>query len=74
MAHPRDLVVAIRVLRRVAVRAASGDAVARAARHAEDLGFVDVWVSDHVVHPAEQGYPSPFLLDPFVTLAWAAAS
>jgi len=54
-------------------RVASGDAVTRAARHAEDLGFADVWVSDHVVHPAEQSYPSPYLLDPFATLAWAAA-
>lgn len=54
-------------------RVASGESVARAARHAEDLGFSDVWVSDHVVHPAEQTYPSPFLLDPFATLSWAAA-
>ncbi len=54
-------------------RVASGEAVARAARHAEDLGFADVWVSDHVVHPAEQDYPSPYLLDPFATLSWAAA-
>ncbi len=55
-------------------RVASGEAVARAARHAEELGFSDVWVSDHVVHPAEQTYPSPFLLDPFATLSWAAAT
>lgn len=54
-------------------RVASGDAVARAARHAEELGFTDVWVSDHIVHPAEQSYPSPFLLDPFATLSWAGA-
>jgi probable F420-dependent oxidoreductase len=54
-------------------RVASGEAVARAARHAEELGFADVWVSDHIVHPAEQSYPSPFLLDPFATLTWAAA-
>ena len=54
-------------------RVASGEAVTRAARHAEALGFADVWVSDHVVHPAEQSYPSPFLLDPFATLSWAAA-
>src|SRR5579864_826940 len=53
---------------------ASGAAVVRAARHAEELGFADVWVSDHVVHPAAQSYPSPYLLDPFVTLTWAAAS
>jgi probable F420-dependent oxidoreductase len=48
-------------------------AVARAARHAEELGFAGVWVSDHVVHPAEQSYPSPYLCDPLVTLTWAAA-
>ena len=54
-------------------RVASGAAVARGARHAEELGFTDVWVSDHVVHPAEQSYPSPYLLDPFATLSWAAA-
>jgi probable F420-dependent oxidoreductase len=54
-------------------RVAGGENVARAARHAEELGFSDVWVSDHVVHPAEQTYPSPFLLDPFATLSWAAA-
>ena len=53
-------------------RVASGEAVAKAARRAEELGFADVWVSDHVVHPAEQSYPSPHLLDPFATLAWAA--
>jgi probable F420-dependent oxidoreductase len=52
---------------------ASGEAVASAARHAEELGFTDVWVSDHIVHPAEQSYPSPYLLDPFATLTWAAA-
>lgn len=54
-------------------RVASGEAVSQAARHAEELGFADVWVSDHIVHPAEQSYPSPFLLDPFATLSWAAA-
>ena len=54
-------------------RVASADAVQRAARHAEDLGFADVWVSDHIVHPAEQSYPSAHLLDPLVTLTWAAA-
>jgi probable F420-dependent oxidoreductase len=49
------------------------DAITRAARHAEDLGFVDVWVSDHLVRPAAQDYPSPYLFDPLVTLTWAAA-
>jgi probable F420-dependent oxidoreductase len=55
-------------------RAASGDAIRRAARAAEDLGFADLWVSDHIVQPASQGYPSPHLYDPFLTLAWAAAA
>ena len=55
-------------------RVASGDAIRRAARHAEELGFDDVWVSDHTVHPASQSYPSPVLVDPLVTLTWAAAS
>ncbi len=54
-------------------RAAGGDAVRRVARHAEELGFADVWVSDHVVHPAAQAYPSPVLLDPLLTLGWAGA-
>ena len=54
-------------------RVASVDAITRAARHAEELGFAGVFVSDHVVQPADQGYPSPFLFDPLVTLTWAAA-
>ena len=54
-------------------RVASADAIVRAARHAEDLGFRDVWVSDHTVHPSAQDYPSPYLYDPLVTLTWAAA-
>jgi probable F420-dependent oxidoreductase len=48
-------------------------AISRAARHAEELGFDDVWVSDHTVHPAAQTYPSPYLVDPLVSLTWAAA-
>ncbi|MFN8040544.1 MAG: LLM class F420-dependent oxidoreductase [Acidimicrobiales bacterium] len=54
-------------------RVASAEAITRAARHAEELGFAGVFVSDHVVQPADQGYPSPFLFDPLVTLTWAAA-
>jgi probable F420-dependent oxidoreductase len=54
-------------------RVASGPAILRAARHAEELGFADVWVSDHVVHPAAQSYPSPYLFDPLLSLATAAA-
>jgi probable F420-dependent oxidoreductase len=55
-------------------RLAGPDAIARAARHAEELGFADVWVSDHIVHPAAQSYPSPYLYDPLLTLAFAAAA
>jgi probable F420-dependent oxidoreductase len=55
-------------------RVAGPDAIARAARHAEELGYDDVWVSDHVVHPASQSYPSPYLYEPLLTMAWAAAS
>jgi probable F420-dependent oxidoreductase len=53
---------------------AGPDAITRAAVRAEQLGFLDVWVSDHVVHPAAQDYPSPYLFDPLMTLAWAAAA
>ena len=49
------------------------DSIVRAAQHAEALGFADVWVSDHTVQPADQGYPSPYLYDPLMTLAWAGA-
>ena len=52
---------------------AGADAITRAAQHAEQLGFADVWVSDHTVHPAKQDYPSPYLYDPLLTLTWAAA-
>src|SRR5258707_13423734 len=55
-------------------RVAGADAITRAAQHAEELGFADVWVSDHVVHPASQSYPSPHLYEPLLTLAWAAAA
>jgi probable F420-dependent oxidoreductase len=55
-------------------RVSSPDAITRAAQHAEALGFTDVWVSDHLVHPASQPYPSPYLYDPMLTLTWAAAA
>ncbi len=54
--------------------AASPEAIRGAALRAEDLGFADVWVSDHVVQPADQGYPSPYLYDPLLSLAWAGAA
>jgi probable F420-dependent oxidoreductase len=54
-------------------RVAGPTAVTSGARAAEDLGFAGVWVSDHLVQPAAQDYPSPYLYDPVVTLTWAAA-
>lgn len=55
-------------------RAASPAAIRDVAIRAEELGFSDVWVSDHVVQPADQGYPSPYLYEPLLTLGWAAAA
>lgn len=55
-------------------RAASGAAITAVARRAEALGFADLWVSDHVVHPASQSYPSPHLFDALATLTWGAAA
>jgi probable F420-dependent oxidoreductase len=55
-------------------RTAGPEAIRSAAQRAEHLGFADVWVSDHIVHPASQDYPSPYLYDPLLTLTWAAAA
>ena len=55
--------------------AASADAVSEVARHAEGLGFSDVWVSDHVVLPRNAKYPpSSYILEPLVALTWAACA
>lgn len=43
------------------------------ARRAEEIGLADLWVSDHVIQPATQKYPSPYLFDPLLSLTWAAA-
>ena len=54
--------------------AASGDAMARAAELAEELGFADVWVSDHLVVPTGAEYPpSAYVYEPLASLAWVAA-
>jgi len=55
-------------------RAAVPGGVERAARQAEELGFDDVWVSDHLVIPEGQSYPAPLLFDPLVSLSFAAAA
>jgi probable F420-dependent oxidoreductase len=56
-------------------RASGPDAIRDAACLAEELGFADVWVSDHVVIPAAQDYPpTAYIYDPLLTLTWAAAA
>src|ERR1051325_7521632 len=55
-------------------RAAGADAIARVAQHAEELGFSDVWVSDHLAVPTDAAYPPAFLYEPMITLTWAAAA
>jgi probable F420-dependent oxidoreductase len=55
-------------------RAAGPEGITRAARQAEDLGFHDIWVSDHLAVPASSPYPPAFLFEPLITLTWAAAA
>ena len=55
------------------------DAVAAAARAAEDAGFDSVWAGEHVILPDPQVPPSPMApqdpaLDPLLGLCWAAAA
>ncbi len=55
-------------------RKAGPDSIRRAAMQAEELGFADVWVSEHIIVPKDGGYPpSPNFWDPVLTLTWAAA-
>jgi probable F420-dependent oxidoreductase len=54
-------------------RAITPGGVQRAARAAEEQGFHDLWVSDHLVIPKEQRYPGAYILDPLTTLAFAGA-
>ncbi|MFP8880243.1 MAG: TIGR03619 family F420-dependent LLM class oxidoreductase [Myxococcota bacterium] len=55
--------------------AASADAVQSVAKQAEDLGFSDVWVSDHIALPKDAKYPpSSYILEPLIALTWAAAA
>jgi len=56
-------------------RKAGPDAIRRAAVQAEELGFADVWVSEHVILPKAAPYPpSPAFYEPILTLTWAAAA
>jgi probable F420-dependent oxidoreductase len=56
-------------------RKAAPEAIRRAAVQGEDLGFDDVWVSEHIIVPKGAPYPpSPIFWDPVLTLTWAAAA
>ena len=55
--------------------AASGEAMHRVATLAEELGYTDVWLSDHLVVPTGVDYPpSPYVYEPLVAMAWVAAA
>jgi probable F420-dependent oxidoreductase len=55
-------------------RKAGPEAIRRAAVQAEELGFDDVWTSEHIIIPRGAMYPpSPIFYDPVLTLTWAAA-
>jgi len=54
--------------------AASGEALRRTAMLAEELGFADVWVSDHLAVPTGAAYPpSAYVFEPLTTMSWIAA-
>ncbi len=55
-------------------RKAGPAAIRRAAEQAEQLGFADVWVSEHIIIPRGAPYPpSALFYEPVLTLTWAAA-
>src|SRR6516225_9638181 len=55
-------------------RKAGPEAIRRAAIQAEELGFADVWTSEHIIIPKGAPYPpSAVFYDPVLTLTWAAA-
>ena len=55
--------------------AATAPAIHAVARQAEELGFDDIWVSDHVAVPKDAVYPpSAYILDPLIALTWGAAA
>ena len=55
-------------------RKAGPEAIRRAAIQAEELGFADVWVSEHIIVPKDAPYPpSAVFWDPVLTLTWAAS-
>ena len=55
-------------------RIAGPEAIQRAAVRAEELGFDDVWASDHLAAPAQGTYVPSHFYEPVITLTWAAAA
>ena len=56
-------------------RKAGPEAVRRGARQAEDLGYDNIWVNDHLAIPHDAPYPpSKSFYEPLITLTWAAAA
>ncbi len=54
--------------------AASGEAMKRSAVLAEELGYADVWLSDHLAVPTDAEYPpSAYIYEPLASMAWVAA-
>jgi probable F420-dependent oxidoreductase len=48
--------------------------IARIARRAEETGYASVWVSDHILVPAQGGrLPAIEIMEPLITLAYVAA-
>jgi probable F420-dependent oxidoreductase len=52
---------------------ATAEGLTTSARQAEELGFDDVWVADHIAVPVGAPYPPSFLLESMATLSFAAA-
>jgi probable F420-dependent oxidoreductase len=56
-------------------RKAAPDSIRRAAVQAEELGYDDVWVSEHIIIPKDATYPpTANFWDPVLSLTWAAAA
>jgi probable F420-dependent oxidoreductase len=47
--------------------------IRRFALQAEELGFEDIWVSEHIIVPRDKFPRSPLFYDPVLTLTWVAA-
>jgi probable F420-dependent oxidoreductase len=55
--------------------AASPGTLAKAARHAEQLGFAGIWFSDHLTVRRGTDYPpSAYIYEALVAMTWAAAA